>query len=288
MHYSPGRQPRSCLLLLTPVAFLACERAAPEAKRPSTGVRAVPARVELPRFHPLSEEWRRAPEHTVPLLPQDIALPKLTTPGVKAVRVRALHHGDLLSFRLEWEDSTRDVLAGPGISSDAAAVQLPLAPGSLVPDVAMGLSGEPVRIIYWKAAWQESRDPLAALYPNATVDHYPFQAAQVPAKDALALAYAPARAAGNPGLTRPEDRPVQDLLAEGFGTVEAAPEQRSSGQGEWRAGRWYLTLVGPMAASPPAPGKASYVAFAIWDGSHGEAGARKMRSAWVPLSVEGE
>ena len=30
----------------------------------------------------------------------------------------------------------------------------------------------------------------------------------------------------------------------------------------------------------------SQVAFAVWQGAHGEVGARKMRSAWIPLALE--
>jgi hypothetical protein len=35
-----------------------------------------------------------------------------------------------------------------------------------------------------------------------------------------------------------------------------------------------------------APGRRTQVAFAVWEGAHGEAGARKMRTGWIPLVLE--
>jgi len=32
--------------------------------------------------------------------------------------------------------------------------------------------------------------------------------------------------------------------------------------------------------------KPSEIAFAIWEGSHGETGARKMRTGWVTLTMK--
>jgi hypothetical protein len=32
-----------------------------------------------------------------------------------------------------------------------------------------------------------------------------------------------------------------------------------------------------------APGERTHIAFAVWQGSQHEAGARKMRTGWVPL-----
>lgn len=103
----------------------------------------------------------------------------------------------------------------------------------------------------------------------------------------MALRYAPARALRN-AMARPlpGDAPVQDLIAEGPGTLTPAPVTRSRGTAQWTAGEWRVVLTRALPAAI-SPGERSQVAFAVWDGAHQEAGARKMRSVWIPLSVQG-
>ena len=102
----------------------------------------------------------------------------------------------------------------------------------------------------------------------------------------MAKRYAPARAAGN-AMAGPRQSAVEDLIAEGPGTLSPAAKQQSSGAGKRTATGWTVMLVRPLPA-PMAGGKRSQVAFAVWDGAHGEVGARKMRSVWVPISLEGK
>lgn len=247
----------------------------------------------LPAEDPSSVLWDRAPEHPAALVAQDVVEPKLLVPGASRVRVRALHNGEWVVFRLEWEDKTRDVLPQTGITSDAVAVQLPVEGGSAVPDPAMGEEGKPVHICYWKAVWQDDaeragrgQDRIAALYPNATTDHYPFLANPA-AKDEMARRYAPAEAAGNPVTSRRGQSAVQELVAHGYGTTTAAPTQRAVGKGTWRSGRWLVTIARPLDGGPGmarmAAGQKTYLAIAVWDGASRQAGARKMRSAWIPV-----
>lgn len=293
-----GRSPATGLALATVAvlgaSFVACDRGPREETRPATLIVAKPIS-KLPGPDGNAAAWRQAPVMTVALTPQDLVEPKLATPGVATVTVQALHDGRELALRLRWTDATRDVLGGPGRFSDAAAIELPLADAD-PPDPAMGSHGKAVQIVYWKAAWQETADPVAALRPRMHVDLYPFEAAAPEQRAALARQYAPARGAGNPILTRPEGSPVQDLFAEGAGTLTAAKNGRSTGRAEWREGAWTLILVRPLApatepgaSAPPArlvPGQRASAAFAVWDGSAGHVGAKKMRSVWVPLHLE--
>jgi hypothetical protein len=157
----------------------------------------------------------------------------------------------------------------------------------------MGEAGKPVEITYWRAAWQamvDGRpDTLAALYPNAKVDHYPFESAALaagsPDQAAMALRFAPARALGN-AMAGPRQRPVQDLRATGAGTLTPAEQQVSSGAGKATPTGWAVVIVRPLPAGLE-PGRRSQVAFAVWQGTQGEAGGRKMRTGWIPLSLEG-
>jgi DMSO reductase family type II enzyme heme b subunit len=156
----------------------------------------------------------------------------------------------------------------------------------------MGHGGRPVEITLWKASWQAwvdgRTDDIRSIYPNAAIDHYPFEAPSLtPGSEAqreMALRYAPARRLGNIA-EGPRERAVEDLLAEGPGTLEPAAEQRSRGRGGRTATGWQVVIVRPLPVRL-GPGGRSEIAFAVWDGEHHEVGARKMRSAWVPLAVE--
>jgi DMSO reductase family type II enzyme heme b subunit len=249
---------------------------------------------ELPREDPNSSLWETVPEHPARLLLQDVAEPKLSQPGVELVRVRAMHNGNWVVFRLEWDDRTKNLIPEPGVSSDAAAIQFPEQPGAEVPNAAMGDPGKGVRIWYWKALWQDDAeraqqgrgDRITALHPQGTADHYPYDA-NPGAKAEMETRYAPARAAGNPITVHANGSPVQVMMAEGFGNVSPAPNQESAGKGVWDNGRWLMTIARPLSPGPGMdtlePGRRSYIAVAVWDGAAGNTGSRKMRSGWIPL-----
>jgi DMSO reductase family type II enzyme heme b subunit len=248
----------------------------------------------LPFEDPASKLWQPAPEHPAQLGPQVFTEPMLTEPGVDTVKVRALHNGEWVVFRLEWSDATQDLIPVTGRSSDAAAIQFPLAPDGDVPDAAMGEKGKGVRIWYWKAVWQDDAaraqagrgDRIASLYPNAAIDHYPFEANRA-ARAEMEKRYAPARAAANPVTVPPSGTPVQVLLAEGFGNTRTASAQMARGRGQWVDGRWMTTIARPLRGGAELGdleiGKRSYVALAVWDGAKAHTGSRKMRSEWTPL-----
>jgi DMSO reductase family type II enzyme heme b subunit len=98
------------------------------------------------------------------------------------------------------------------------------------------------------------------------------------------LRYAPARRLGNV-VEGPRKSSVEDLLGTGPGTLEPSAEQRSRGRGGRTATGWQVVIVRPLPTRL-GPGGRSEIAFAVWDGDKQEVGARKMRSTWVPLSVE--
>lgn len=70
--------------------------------------------------------------------------------AVERVRVAAVHNGEFLAFRLEWEDATQDDALGDTIAfPDAAAVAFPAVAGA--PAVTMGAPGAAVNAWYWRA-----------------------------------------------------------------------------------------------------------------------------------------
>lgn len=269
-------------------ALLSCGKGGPP---PSPGEVLAVRRAAVPA-DPAAPEWKKAPLHTAALLLQDIVEPRLMTASTKTVDVQAITDGTRIAFRIAWLDSSANDLPGASRFSDGCAVQLPAALAADMPAPQMGEAGRAVEIAYWKAAWQAvvngRPDSIQALYPGAAVDHYPFQAptlaAGSPEREAMAARYAPARALGNT-MAGPRARPVEDLIAEGPGTLYPAPEARSDGRGARTKTGWAVVISRPLPAALAAAGR-TQAAFAVWEGGREEVGARKMRTGWVPLAIE--
>lgn len=241
---------------------------------------------------PADPSWGKVPVHRAALVLQDLVEPRLLVPSTPEVRVQAVTDGTRVAFRLEWDDAAGDDAPGPAKMVDACAVQLPVSSGPDLPAPQMGEAGRAVEIALWRASWQavvDGRpDTIRSLYPNAAVQHYPFEAAALPegseARREAEARYAPARALGNP-MAGPRKAPVEDLVAEGPGTIRPAGTSSSQGAGKRTAKGWSVVLSRPVPVGL-VPGGRTQVAFAVWQGDRLEAGARKMRSPWIPLSWE--
>ncbi len=274
----------ACLIALL-LSCAACTRA------PQRTNEVVAISTQKLALDPQDPVWQQAPEYAAKLLPQDLVEPRLLKPSTPEVLVRALTNGSEIAFRLEWADAAQNDLPGPARFLDACAVQLPVKIEPELPDPQMGQSGKPVEITYWRADWQASvngrPDDIRSLYPNATIDHYPFEAKSLePGSDAqkeMAKRYAPSAAVGNRRVG-PRETPVEDLLAEGPGTLAPAPRTVSHAKGVFGKQGWTVVMIRPLPAGL-TPKARTNIAFAVWDGSHEEAGARKMRSGWVALSM---
>jgi hypothetical protein len=234
--------------------------------------------------------WEQAPLHTAKLILQDLVDPRLMQASTPFVNVQAITDGRQIAFRVSWSDATMDDVPGPGRFADAVAIQLPAATTPDVPAPQMGEEGKAVEITYWSAVFQAAvngrKDEIQALYPRAKVDHYPFEAPSLKPgsaeQQAMAKRYAPARTLQNV-MAGPRRVPVQDLVAAGPGTLQPAEKTVSTGSGKYLQGGWSVVLIRPLP-SGAQPGGRTQIAFAVWEGSHQEVGARKMRTAWIPLS----
>jgi DMSO reductase family type II enzyme heme b subunit len=70
--------------------------------------------------------------------------------AVEKVDVQALHNGEILAFRLEWEDATENgSITDNDTFPDAAAIALPASEDA--PLVVMGAPGAPVNAWFWRA-----------------------------------------------------------------------------------------------------------------------------------------
>lgn len=241
---------------------------------------------------PNSAVWTVISSYISKMLLQDLVTPKLLAPSTKEVQVKAISNGIEIAFRLEWLDETQNDLPGPGRFVDGCAIQLPSKTEAEAPVSAMGQKGKTVDISYWRADWQaivEGRpDNINAIYPNAAVDHYPSEAKPLEndrrARDETALRYAPASALGNRRVG-PRDQPVEDLVGEGVNNLSPAPNAVSKGKGVRTDKGWAVVISRPLPKGFSAS-RPTKIAFAIWEGSHSEVGARKMRTGWVPLIMK--
>mgnify|MGYP001599584170 CR=1 FL=1 len=241
---------------------------------------------------PTDPAWQSAPEFVAPLILQDLVEPRLMKPSTAEVRVRAMHGGGRAAFRIEWADATKDDLADPARFVDACAVQVPAKREATVPAPQMGEAGRGVEITFWTAGWQamvDGRgDTLKDIYPNSQIDHYPFEAPSLakgsPEQKEMEARYSPARTLGNT-LGGPRTVPVQDLVAEGPGSMTPAKATISTGKGQRTATGWAVVIARPLPDGLTAHDK-TQVAFAVWEGSTSEVGSRKMRTGWIPLAMQ--
>ncbi len=99
--------------------------------------------------------WAAAPQNVYPLVGQVIEAPRLFTPTVVGMGVQAMHNGQEIAFRLEWDDRTE---SKPGerddkeTYADAAALQFPSQPlaGMERPYFLMGDASNPTDLWYWR------------------------------------------------------------------------------------------------------------------------------------------
>ena len=242
---------------------------------------------ELPVDDPLAEEWRRIEGILVPLEPQQVAPPFLAVAGVREMEARAAHNGEELAFRLAWTDPDADDLDGIARFHDAVAVMLPQRPGEA--PLTMGAKGAPVHILQWRASWQrdlERKTGPEDLYPRLVRDIGPQELLGFHA----AAPYVAGRAVGNPLSAPVRWSPIEEIVAEGFGSATSLPHQRARGAAVHESGRWTVTIAllleRGLGGAPIEPGSSWPVAFAIWLGSQKNRGSRKHIASWVRLDVE--
>lgn len=254
------------------------------------------AKVEAaPLADPGSALWMNASETKVAMLPQSIIYPMLGKQSIMSLRARALVDDKWLALRLEWDDKQRDEKLEVDKFTDAVAVEMPIGDPQKTNPM-MGSKEYPVYILHWKAAWQKDVDvghhaDVQEYHPGYWVDPYPFVAGRYPYdvsesfQTDNARRYFAGTAAGNPVSKLYRRWPVEELHAEGFGSLADHSFQDAKGKGEWSDGKWTVVLALPRQATdkanPALPaGTTTAMAFAVWDGSNQNVGGRKH---WAPF-----
>lgn len=264
---------------------------------------------QFPAKDPTSIIWSRAKSLKINLIPQQMTLPMLDKASVPWAELQAIHNGSLVAFRLKWPDPKRDVNVDVDRFTDSAAIMFPLDP-TRPASFTMGNPGGRVHILHWKALWQEDIDKgfqdVKTLHPNYWVDLYFFAEEAIPLfaegefpqhpaalsfKTPEALAQLPGAYVRNPVSIFNRETPVEEAMADGFGTFTNQPRQNATGRGIWQDGQWTVVISRPNVTDDPldaqfSPGKDSFISIAIWDGAHKNVGGRKQYAPWVKIHLE--
>ncbi|MFN8122936.1 MAG: ethylbenzene dehydrogenase-related protein [Thermoleophilia bacterium] len=260
-------------------------------RTPRAGDALIARRVrEVPLDNPRAGAWVGDGETVLPLVAQQLAVPKLAEANVPDIRVAALHDGITLALRLSWEQGLPNELSGISRFQDAVAVMLP-AVGPAEPPVTMGAAGKPVHILQWRASWQRDVELGRS---QGVVDEFPNVVRDLDPGDILppeqALLYTAGRAAGNLMSAAKRTTPVEEVVAEGFGSTTSLEQQRAGGAAVHAEGRWWTVISLPMSRggglAPITAGGTWPVAFAVWSGGDARnRGGRKHYAAWTPMAV---
>ena len=229
---------------------------------------------ELP-VDPGDSLWRTASGLAVPLAPQVMAKPRIYESEIKELNVKALHNSKEIAFLLEWEDLTEDSSIDIDKFSDAVALEFPAHSINGRPHFAMGDRDNLVNIWLWKASWQKTEEQRR-LY--AMVDDF----------------------AGGIEVDNPVSvkrrYPVENLIANGFGSatdLKKSPDQDIIAKGIRDGKRWLVVFKRSLSSQEKSEvsfkeGAVTPVAFAVWNGSEGHAGGRKVVSTWYYVGLETE
>ncbi|HWI52231.1 MAG TPA: ethylbenzene dehydrogenase-related protein [Symbiobacteriaceae bacterium] len=232
---------------------------------------------------PWDATWKKVSAVTMPLT-------ITSTPGAKArdVSVKAVTDGTNLAVRMEWADGAKDVTTlRPQDFGDQAAIQL----SDQVSNACMGQVGmNPVHIWQWKADWQFGSRDMKTQFPNIINDGFHDDTGKALLTEDL---YArPAFVAGNARAAEAKDKPVESLIAEGFGTLTSAGAHPMQSKGDYQNGRWAVVFMRPLQGETGdvslTAGAPLQAAFAVWDGQFMQRDGMKYTTSWVVLQLEGK
>ncbi|MCH8156591.1 MAG: c-type cytochrome [Nitrospinae bacterium] len=208
--------------------------------------------------------------------------------AVEVINFASVNNGEQIAIRLQWEDPTKNTFSEltQDVFRDGVAVQLALGAVTLhthghnEPFFGMGNRGKPVNIWHWKAGLEETLEAEADMeYAGGGVD-----------MDALIFG----GVMSNPvvRLNATGDNAVEELNAEGFGTVTPQPadNQNVTGYGEWKDGVWTVVFLRDMFKTGKWDADLTrkdptLVAFAVWDGLKEDRNGRKVITVWQRLTV---
>ncbi len=232
-------------------------------------------------MNPDNSLWETVPVqniHTIPL--------NARRDPIDQIQFQSVMNDEGIAFRLEWEDPVANRTSSRHQDfKDAIAMQFALGDvllhkhGHNEPFFGMGNRGKVVNIWQWRADWQtemETREKLEYATKGMDMDTMIF-GGEVNPVDSL-----------NPF----RDVPVEELNAEGFGTLTPQPQTKQNvlGKGVWKEGKWSVVFFRTLDTINKWDIRFQkeipvLVAFAVWDGKHQDRNGRKVISMWQRLKV---
>ena len=209
--------------------------------------------------------------------------------AVETINFASVNNGEDIAIRLRWEDPTKNgyVENRGDVYQDGVAVQIALGGVTLhthghnEPFFGMGNRGKPVNIWHWKAGLEETLEASEdSEYSTGGVDMD-------------ALIYGSVMASPVVRLQSNQENTVDELNAEGFGTItpQLPGLQNVQGAGEWKDGIWTVVFLRPLKntgnwdARLQNRKEPALVALAVWDGDKEDRNGRKVVSVWQRLNV---
>lgn len=258
--------------------------------------------VDIPS-DPRAAAWQQAQPLAVSTYPQVSTPPMERGSRVLRVHLRALYNDRHIGFLLEWDDPSPDTTEhGSRAFRDAVALQFPVryGEGTPLPYIGMGQKGQPVNVWHWKASWQADLErgfvDVEEAHPRMVWDLYPFAqptSTPIPSTVYHDKMFLTGWGAGNLLSDPLRKSSVENLLAEGFGTLTSAGYGALQGRGLWQGGHWQVTIIRPLETDEPAEVQFSReyglfpVAIAVWQGNTGQVNGQKALSSWHFVRLEG-
>ena len=230
---------------------------------------------------PESPIWKDVPSHDVQL----IALNARKNP-INRVRFQSIINDKEIAIRVVWDDPTANRTSSRHQDfKDAIALEFALGDvllhthGHNEPFFGMGNRSKPVNIWQWRADWQseiETKQELEYATKGMDMDVMIFGGEVNPVES----------------LNPFRNVPIEELNAEGFGTLTPQPKTKQNivGQGIWKEGQWHVVFRRSLKSLNKWDVKLIskqpiLIAFAVWDGAYQDRNGRKMVSMWQRLNL---
>ena len=252
----------------------------------------------------LKGSFKDAKSVKVALQKQDKAFPN-GGGSVSSAEVKAIHDGLAIYFQVTWNDPSKNgrVIAIQEFR-DAVALMFPLGMVEITPaehfSPRMGDREKPVNLWHWKADWEADLhvkgelEDVESHYTNMHDDFNtnPYSVAYHRDLITSTEILAGGRSANNI-LSQPgRGRTVEDLNAEGFGTLTTQDHQDVNGCSHFEDGNWTVIMYRPLITNDPhdvqfVPGGISYFNMAVWNGAEKDRnGQKNISTQWHPITLD--
>lgn len=230
---------------------------------------------------PVNAFWNDIPSHDVQLITLNARKNQ-----INRIRFQSVINDQEIAFRVVWDDPVANRTSSRHQDfKDAVALEFALGDvllhthGHNEPFFGMGNRAKPVNIWQWRADWQteiETKKELEYATKGMDMDVLIFGGEVNPVES----------------LNPFRDVPIEELNAEGFGTLTPQPQTKQNilGKGVWKDGQWHVVFRRSLKSLNKWDVKFQnkqpiLIAFAVWDGEYQDRNGRKMVSMWQRLNL---